>query len=318
MCGGPLDQARSRYSGQMEREPLSTDEVLDLHDRLSNWGRWGPDDQLGTLNFVTPEVTTAAVSAVRSGQTVSCARPLPTDPGPDNLNPVVHHMTGTATEGYGADYFALASHGYATSHIDALCHIFHEGKMYNGYSAETVTAHGAGKLGIHHLRSGVITRGVLLDIPSVRGVEALAPGEPIFPEDLETAEKDVGVLVQRGDALLVRTGRWRWRELHGPWTPTEGMAGLDASCLAWLYEREIAVLASDGISDVWPSRIGNVPMPIHTVAIVAMGVHLLDNLDLDELSLACAGRGHWTFLFVVAPLVLNRGTASPVNPIAVL
>jgi len=297
---------------------MTADEVLGLHERLSNWGRWGPDDQLGTLNFVTAEITAAAASAVRSGQTVSCARPLPTQPGPDNPNPVVHHMTGTATEGYGADYFALAPHGYATSHIDALCHIFHAGQMYNGYSAEAVTAHGAGKLGIHHLRSGVITRGVLIDIPSVRGVEALAPGEPIFPEDLEAAETAMAVTVQRGDALLVRTGRWRWRERHGPWTPTEGMAGLDASCLAWLHQREVAVLGSDGISDVWPSRIEGVPMPIHTVAIVAMGVHLLDNLDLDELGLACAAANRWHFLFVVAPLVLNRGTASPVNPIAVL
>jgi len=297
---------------------MTADEVLGLHERLSYWGRWGPDDQLGTLNFVTAEITAAAASAVRSGQTVSCARPLPTQPGPDNPNPVVHHMTGTATEGYGADYFALAPHGYATSHIDALCHIFHAGQMYNGYSAEAVTAHGAGKLGIHHLRSGVITRGVLIDIPSVRGVEALAPGEPIFPEDLEAAETAMAVTVQRGDALLVRTGRWRWRERHGPWTPTEGMAGLDASCLAWLHQREVAVLGSDGISDVWPSRIEGVPMPIHTVAIVAMGVHLLDNLDLDELGLACAAADRWHFLFVVAPLVLNRGTASPVNPIAVL
>jgi len=227
-------------------------------------------------------------------------------------------MIGTVTEGYGADYFALASHGYSTSHIDALCHIFHEGKMYNGYSAETVTAHGAGKLGIHHLRSGVITRGFLVDVPKLRGVEAMEPGEPIFPEELEAAETAAEVKVQRGDALLVRTGRWRWRESHGPWSPPDGMAGLDASCLAWLHEREVAALGSDGISDVWPSRIDNVPMPIHTVAIVAMGLHLLDNLDLDELSLACAAAARPVFLLMVAPLVLTRGTASPVNPIAVL
>ena len=296
---------------------MSPDEVLGLHTQLSNWGRWGPDDQLGTLNFVSAEVTAAAAAAVRSGRTVSCARPLPTQSGPDNLNPVVHHMIGTATEGYGADYFALASHGYATSHIDALCHIFHEGRMYNGYSAEAVTARGASKLGIQHLKSGVVTRGVLIDVPTVRGIEALKPGERIFPADLEAAETATGIKVQRGDALLVRTGRWRWRELHGPWTPTEGMAGLDASCLAWLHEREVAVLGSDGISDVWPSRIVDVPMPIHTVAIVAMGVHLLDNLDLDELSAECAAADRSTFLLAIAPLVLDQGTASPVNPIAV-
>jgi kynurenine formamidase len=227
-------------------------------------------------------------------------------------------MIGTATEGYGADYFALAPHGYATTHIDALCHIFHKGRIYNGFSAETVTAHGAGKLGIHHLRSGVVTRGVLIDVPAIRGVEALEPGEPIFPEDLDAAENATAVKVQRGDALLVRTGRWGWREAHGPWAPNKGMAGLDASCLPWMHEREVAVLGSDGVSDVMPSRVDKIPMPIHTVALVAMGIPLLDNLDLDELSAACVAERRWAFLLVVAPLILNRGTASPVNPIAVL
>ena len=296
---------------------MSAEDVSGLHGQLSNWGRWGDGDQRGTLNFITPAVTAAAAAAVRSGRTVSCARPLPTQPGPDNLNPVVHHMTGTATEGYGADYFAIATHGYATSHIDALCHIFYEGRMYNGFSAESVTAHGAGKLGIHHLRSGVVTRGVLLDVPAVRGIEALEPGEPIFPDDLEAAQDAAGVTLQSGDALLVRTGRWRWREMHGPWAPNEGMAGLDASCLSWLHDRQVAVLGSDGVSDVMPSRIAGIGMPIHTVAIVAMGVSLLDNLDLDELALACTAEDRWSFLLVVAPLVLIRGTASPANPIAV-
>ncbi|MGH6878592.1 MAG: cyclase family protein, partial [Rhizomicrobium sp.] len=132
------------------------------------------------------------------------------------------------------------------------------------------------------------------------------------------AEAAARVTVQRGDALLVRTGRWRWREEHGPWAPNTGMAGLDASCLEWMRDREIAVLGSDGVSDVMPSRVDNVPMPIHTVAIVAMGIHLLDNLDLDHLALACTAESRWAFLLTVAPLVLHLGTASPVNPIAVL
>jgi kynurenine formamidase len=297
---------------------MGTDDVLRLHERLSNWGRWGPDDQLGALNYITASVTAEAANGVRIGRTVSCARPLPTQPGPDNPSPVAHHMIGTLTEGYGADYFAVAPHGYATSHIDALCHIFYQGKIYNGYPTSTVTAHGATKLGIHHLRSGIVTRGVLLDVPAVRGVDALAPGDPVFPEDLEAAEAAARVTVRSGDALLVRTGRWRWRDQHGPWEPTDGMAGLDASCLAWLHEREVALLGSDGVSDVLPSRVDNVMMPVHTVAIVAMGVHLLDNLDLDELSHVCAAEGRWAFLLAVAPLVLEWGTASPVNPIAVL
>jgi kynurenine formamidase len=223
-------------------------------------------------------------------------------------------MIGTATEGYGADYFAIASHGFATSHIDALCHIFHEGKLYNGYPIDTVTAHGATQLGIHRLRSGVITRGVLIDVPSVRNVAALAPGEPIFPDDLEAAEAATGATVGSGDALLVRTGRWHWRDEHGPWPVQEGLAGLDASCLDWLHERQVALLGSDGVSDVFPSRVDGVSMPVHTVA---MGLHLMDNLDLEGLSDACAAEERWEFLLAVAPLVLERGTASPVNPIAV-
>jgi kynurenine formamidase len=301
----------------MAREPLSVAEVLAFHDTLSNWGRWGDDDQLGALNLITPEVTAAATATVRAGRTVSCARALNTVAAPDNPTPVAHHMTGTATEGWGADYFAISPHGFATSHIDALCHVFHDGKIFNGYSADTVTAHGATRLGIHHLQSGVVTRGVLLDLPALRGVDALEPGEPVFPEDLEAAEDHTGVRARSGDALLVRTGRWRWREQHGPWDLGRRAAGLDAACLPWLRERDVAVLGSDGVSDVLPSRIEGVGMPIHTVTLVVLGVHLLDNLDFDALATACADEARWEFLFVVAPLVLRRGTASPVNPIAV-
>jgi kynurenine formamidase len=296
---------------------MATADVLALHASLSNWGRWGDDDQLGALNLVTPEVTAAAAATVRSGRTVSCARPLNTQPAPDNPVPVAHHMIGTATEGWGADYVALAPHGFATSHLDALCHVMHEGRLFNGYPAETVTAHGATRLGIHHLRHGVVTRGVLLDIPALRGVDALEPGEPVYPEDLEAAEAAAGLRVGVGDALLVRTGRWRWRDDHGAWDLGSVAAGLDASCLPWLCERDVPVLGSDGVSDVLPSRVEDVPMPIHTVAIVALGVHLLDNLDLDELAATCRHEGRWEFLLTVAPLVLRRGTASPVNPIAV-
>src|SRR5271163_3666068 len=188
-----------RYSPNVPREPMATADVLAFHQTLSNWGRWGEDDQLGALNLITPEVTAAAAATVRTGRTVSCARALDTVSSADNPAPVAHHMTGTATEGMGADYFAIASHGFATSHIDALCHIFHEGKLYNGYPAEAVTAHGATKLGIHQLSAGIVTRGVLLDIPALRGVDALEPGEPIFPEDLEAAEKKADVEVRPGD-----------------------------------------------------------------------------------------------------------------------
>ncbi len=314
----------------MQREPLSNDDVLRLHDSLSNWGRWGPDDQLGALNFITPSLRVAASAEVRSGRTVSCARRLATRPAPDNPQPVAHHMIGTSAEGVGADYFAMRTHSFANSHLDALCHNFHDGHLYNGYPAEAVTAHGARRLGIHHLAEGIITRGVLLDLPLVRGVGALEPGTPIFPEDLDEASSAASVEVRTGDALLVRTGRWRWREEHGP-SDTHTMAGLDASCLEWLHAHEVAMLGGDGVSDVTPSRIREVSavpprptpehpdyvnMPIHVIAQVAMGIHLLDNLDLEPLATACTEERRWTFLLTVAPLILYRGTGSPVNPIA--
>jgi kynurenine formamidase len=298
------------------RAALSTEEVLAFHTTLSNWGRFGPRDQLGTLNLITPEKRAAAARLVRSGRTVSAARPLPTEPSIENPSPVAHHMIGTASEGWGGDYFAMASHGFATSHIDALCHIFHAGKLYNGYAIETVTAHGALELGIHALRDGVVSRGVLLDIPRVRGVSYLEPGEPIFPGDLQRAEEDAALRVESGDVLLVRTGRWTRRAALGPWDVRQSAAGLDASCLPWLHARGVAALGGDGVSDVLPSRVADMPLPIHSVAIVALGLHLIDNLELDRLAEACVSENRWEFLFTLAPLVLERGTASPVNPIA--
>ncbi|HTO52408.1 MAG TPA: cyclase family protein [Myxococcota bacterium] len=298
------------------RPALAPDQVAAFHKTLSNWGRFGERDQLGALNLITREKRVAAAKSVRTGRTVSCSRSLPTLPSIENPNPVQHHMIGTCTEGYGGDYFAIAPHGFATSHIDALCHIFHQGKLYNGYPIEKVTAHGALELGIHELRDGVVSRGVLLDVPAALGLPYLEPGTPIYPDQLEAAEKQGGVRVESGDILLVRTGRWALRKLREPWDPRQQSAGLDASCLPWLHERGVASLGCDGVSDVVPSRIEGWNLPIHTIAIVTMGLHLLDNLELEPLAQACAEEKRWEFLLTLAPLVLFRGTASPLNPIA--
>jgi kynurenine formamidase len=303
---------------------LEAAEVKALFDKLCNWGRWGPEDQRGALNYITEQKRLTAGRLMRTGQSISLALPLPTTPAIDNPNPVTHLAYQMGTEPRAAyhqsmDYFAISPHGMATTHLDALCHVFWRNKMYNGFEAAEVRADGAHKCGIEVMRDGVMTRGVLLDIPAVRGVRWLEPGEPIFPDELEAAQNLHKVEVTEGDVLFVRTGRTFKRRTEGAWDiMRQGMAGLDASCLPWLFEHRIAILGSDGISDVAPSGYRETPFPIHAVSIAAMGVHLIDNADLETLAQTCAREGRYEFLFVIAPLVLERGTASPVNPLACL
>jgi kynurenine formamidase len=218
------------------------------------------------------------------------------------------------------DYFAMAPHGMAFTHLDALCHVFRDGKMYNGFSHREVGRFGARKCAIDVTRDGIVSRGVLLDIPAAKKVEWLEPGEAIYPEDLDTAEKSHRVHVGEGDILLIRTGRHRRRKAKGSWDPRrEGLAGLDASCLSWLHERRIAVLGCDAVSDLIPNGYeADLAMPIHVGTLVMMGIHLIDNADLEALSAACAKHERYEFLFAMAPLILEQGTASPVNPLAVL
>jgi kynurenine formamidase len=301
---------------------LDAAEVKGLFDRLSNWGRWGKEDQRGALNFITGQKRITASRLVQTGQAISLALPLPTTPSLDNPNPVTHLAYQMGTEPKAAyhqsmDYFAISPHGMATTHLDALCHVFWRNQMYNGFDASEVRADGAHRCGVDVMRDGVMTRGVLLDIPAVRGVRWLEPREAIFPDDLDAAEKLHRVQVGEGDMLFVRTGRTLKRKTEGPWDiMRQGMAGLDASCLPWLFERKVALLGSDGVSDVAPSGYRETPFPIHAVSIVAMGVHLIDNADLEALTQTCASQGRYEFLFVLAPLVLERGTAAPVNPLA--
>jgi kynurenine formamidase len=302
-----------------ERRDLTEDQLKEFFTSLSNWGKWGPNDQLGALNYITPEKRARAAGLVREGKAVSLSLPLATTPSPDNPTPVTHLMIQTGEEGAigSADYFAIAPHGFANTHLDALCHIFYQGKMYNGYPATDVAIHGAKNGAIDAIKEGIVARGVLLDIPRLKGKSWLEPKEAIFPEDLEATEKAQGVQVEEGDVLFVRTGRHARIRALGAWDSLrEGLAGLHTSCLPWLYERRIAAMGSDGASDVFPSGYENILVPIHLVVIVAMGVHLIDNCDLEAASAACAERSRWAFLLMVAPLVLHRGTASPVNPLA--
>jgi kynurenine formamidase len=301
-------------------------EVEGLLTSLSNWGRWGEDDELGTLNHITLQTRELALATVRSGETVSCSRDISPRLSKENPSPLLHHMIVSgegapeAGAGIAADWLGLAFHGYSVTHLDSLSHLFWNRRSYNGRPAvEVSTLAGATTGSVEVARDGIVTRGVLLDLAAARGRDWLEPGEAVLPEDLLRAEQEHGVTIGRGDLLFVRTGRDARRGVRGPIHPdVEGVGGLHYSCLQLLFDREIAVLGSDAIHDVLPSGVGGFEMPVHTVAIVAMGLWLLDNAYLEDLARLCKGRGSWEFLAILAPLLLKRSTGSPVNPIAVL
>lgn len=286
---------------------------------LSNWGRWGKEDRLGALNLITPAKRKAAAKLVREGVAVSMSHDAEKNAASDNPKPFVHEMLshgGTPNAGAHSDSFTIAHHGLAHTHLDAWCHFFHDGKMYNGVErAEDVTDKGSKKLSVHNAKQGIFTRGVLMDIPRLKGVPYLEPGTAIMPGDLEAWEKKAGLKIEPGDAILIRTGRWAWRAEKGPW-PSGKLAGLHGSCARWLKSRDIAVLGSDAASDVGPSGIEGVRQPVHVFTLVALGAPILDNLDLEAVAEAAAQRGRWIFLLTTAPLAVPGATGSALNPIA--
>lgn len=314
-------------------------EVVEWFDTHSNWGRWGDDDKLGTLNHITPEKRVAAARTIEHGVTVSCAWDIAMntlDDGgviqsqrlmvrtglgyhsgvEDAVSPAgpraIDEHLGSASE-----VISLAFHGRPITHIDALSHIFWKGRMYNGVPSAYVTDHdGATVHDVRSIANGVQTRGVLLDVARAQGRDWLDPKEPIFPDDLEAAEKAQGVTVERGDVLLVRTGEGA-RRMTGDWRPgVTGSPGLHVACIPWLAEREIAALGADCPQEVTPSGYENLKLPLHALAMASLGLWLVDNCQLEDVGAACAGYGRWVFQFSLGALRLNGVTGSPVNPLA--
>ena len=310
----------------IDKRPSET-EVAQYVESVTNWGRWGDEDELGTVNFINPAKRKQAAALVRTGVAVSCARPIVTGSAIDAPSPPIHYMTGSgelysldpeiATQ-HASDFIGMVFHGMSITHLDALSHLFWNGKMYNNKPADLVTTRqGATAESIENVKDGIVSRGILLDVARHREVDWLQPGDGILPEELEAIEKECDVAVTPGDILLIRTGHYRRRREIGPITLEQGWPGLEAACLPWLHERSVSMLGGDTVNDVSPSGYEGFRLPIHQIGIVQMGLWLIDNCNLEELSAKCAELGRWEFQLVLAPLRIEYGTGSPVNPIAI-
>lgn len=296
-----------------------------LFESLKNWGKWGADDEKGTLNYITPEKIKAASELVKSGRSVSLEIPINTIAGPDNPNPALYYMNTTHENGSGdirfaTDFLAMQFHGDCHTHIDALCHIAYKGQLYNGKNANLVNARGAFGLDITAYAHGIVGKGVLIDMPRFFGVKWLEPGYAVTREEIEAAEKAEGVRLGVGDIMVFRTGHHRRRLELGAWncgSDGEGRAGLDPRSLTLLHERKVAAFLPDGDGETVPSPIKEIENPIHPLQITAMGMACTDSLQFEELVKVCEEERRWEFLVVIAPLRLPKGTGSPINPIAV-
>ncbi len=308
----------------------SQTEVIGYVKSLSNWGRWGPEDELGTINLITPGKRAAAARLVQDGVSVTCARPIVSDISAETTFQVQRFMIDSgegrdtasperllARRG-ASEFIGMVFHGYAITHIDSPAHFFWEGQLYNGRSCNLVTSReGATVASVELLRDGVVSRGVLLDVARARGVRWLGPGEGVMPADLEAAERAAGLRVEPGDILLVRTGHYARRLAEGPINPQQaGSAGPHAALLPWLRERGVAVWGSDTHNDVTPTPYPAMGHPFHIGALVGLGLWLIDNMNLEDLARACQARDRWEFLLTLAPLRLRNVTGSPLNPIA--
>lgn len=296
---------------------VTTADVEKMMTSLSNWGRWGKDDELGTLNLITPKKRKQAAALVRSGVSISMAHDA-VKVKMDDSTAFEHEVTLGANSGDvggAGDRYAVQYHGFTHTHIDALCHIFYKGRMYNGFSSDLVKRTGVGKLSINRVKNGIFTRAILMDMPALFGVRFLSGKQAIYPKHLEAWEKRAGIKVQPGDALLIHTGRWTRRNVEGAWKIMQDSAGLHASCLPWLKKRDVALIGSDLALDVMPSGIKKFELPVHCVVIVSMGMCILDVLDFRAIARECRQRKRWEFLLTVSPLAVEGGTGSPVNPI---
>ena len=305
----------------------SITEFDELFESVKNWGAWGCDDIRGTLNYISHEHVRRAASLVRSGRSISMSLPVNTVAGPDNANPAIHYMAsghdndiGSGSLRFATDFIGMQFHGDCHTHVDALCHSAYHERLYNDHPASRVTTSGAECLDISAYADAIVGRGVLLDIPRLRGVPWLEPGDAVTREELERAELAEGVRLSDGDILVFRTGHHRRRLELGAWDvgcTGQGRAGLHVDTIPLMRERRIAAFLPDGDGETVPSTVMGIDYPIHALQITAMGMAVADSLNLEDLADACAAEQRWEFLVVAAPLRIPRGTGSPLNPIAI-
>lgn len=304
------------------RIPTRAEVLAYLHGRR-NWGRWGVNDEVGAINLITPEKRVQAAALVRSGRSVSLSRVFPKEPQHGNPHPAQHWMKTVprGEGGFSADYYGIYYHGVASTHLDALCHTWDEQGMWNGRDPETeITFEGATFGGVQHWSDGLITRGVLLDVPKHRGEPYVTLDKPVHGWELEDIAKAEGITLEPGDAIVVYSGREALqadhpRQYYHPLLDEKNPArpGLHASCLPFIRDHDIAILVWD-MMDLTPNGY-DLPWTVHG-AIFAYGIALLDNALLQPLSEACAAEGRYEFMLLIAPLKVVGGTGSPANPIA--
>ena len=288
-------------------------------DELSNWGRWGKNDQMGTVNLITAAKRKSALATVREGISVSLSRDADTTKSVDNANPFGHEMTKTGigeNPMFAMDTYTINYHGLALTHFDSLSHMFYRDKLYNGYSRQEVNRTGAHQLAVTAFKNGFVSRGILMDIPRLKGVKYLELSTAILPADLDAWEKKAGIKAGTGDIVFIRTGHWARRADKGPWDTEKAAPGMHVTCARWFRQRDIAIVGSDTHGELMPSPVDGIPFPMHQLLIVAMGTPMFDNCDLEALGDRAAALGRWEFLLTASPLAVPGGTGSPLNPIA--
>jgi kynurenine formamidase len=313
---------------------MSLDTLRQLALGVRNWGKWGPDDEIGTLNYITPATIAAASQLVTAGKVFALGIPLQRQ-GPQSgtrqrFNPI-HTMFRDGgdqpkdaaavidMQGYGGSDDWIVMPLQCVTQWDSLAHVFFEGKMYNGFDATLVTSSGAAKNSIDKTKNKIVSRGVLLDVPRYKGVQALAPGYAITVADLEGAAAAHQVTVQRGDILLIRTGHMSRYLDKGNWNyfDLDDSPGVSVHTAAWMHAKEIAAVASDNYAvEVRPSELPPFRSPFHMCAIPNMGLTLGEIFYLEELAADCAADGRYAFLLVAPPLPVTNAVGTPINPYA--